>query len=702
VTPRVTRSKAEAGKEYAGFPVEHYSYSSMALFSSNPFMFKVRYVNGDSIDTTIGSTGVLGSALHKAIEVYLGGGEAATSTDEAEALKAGYEAGRQYLEGFSDGLIDWKSTVPDRAKLNERYAFAYFAYIKELGYHPKKQETLLIEKKLKHRVEVNGRALPVPLVARADWVYRENGEIIIDDHKFVTKWSDSEKIEGAKLLQAAVAYFVVGAELGEMPSKMRFREMKVVENKEKGTAQVRTFTIEFRELPLLFDFFFRFYEDITNALLGNQVYVPNINALYDNEVSLLAYIHRLDVDEEKAKALKKAKVDNITDFLRRKIVRTKSLNQFEETIARKFISAKTLNYKTMTPEEKIRMKLAEHGINVDFDSKVVGPAVTLYRYEPSVGVKMTRIEAFVKDIELVTASKGVRILAPIPGTDLIGFEVPNKERTFVGNAPHAQNLRVAVGVDIQGQTQYVSLPEAPHILIAGSTGSGKSVLINSILGAIGGSADLWLMDPKQVELSGFKAERYEDTVAGIHGALKDLVDEMEDRFTSMKGIEKNWSGRRIVAVIDELADLIMTSREHSKKSKAVASIKRGAKKEEARVMARENAKAAMFGIKGRKVEIKEDELVDAMCSEDLLTRLAQKGRAAGIHLIIATQRPSVDVITGTIKANFPTRMALRTASPIDSEVILGAKGAEKLCGKGDMLLIRSDSSELVRLQGFLA
>lgn len=305
----------------------------------------------------------------------------------------------------------------------------------------------------------------------------------------------------------------------------------------------------------------------------------------------------------------------------------------------------------MTTEEKIKMKLAEHGIGVEFDSKVVGPAVTLYRYEPSIGVKMTRIEKYGKDIELVTAASGVRILAPIPGTDLVGFEVPNKSRTFLAGAPKARSGRIAVGVDVQGDTQYVDITEAPHVLIAGATGAGKSVLLNSMLAALGSSVDLWLMDPKQVELQDVESKRYADKPDDIVKALVDLTVIMEERYAKMKTAhQKKWDKDLIVLVIDEYGDL-------------------------------------MLSVLGRKIE-------------DLILKLAAKARASGIHIILTTQTPRVTVITGAIKANFPTRIALKTASAKDSEVILGTSGAEKLCGKGDMLLMRSTEPEVVRVQGF--
>lgn len=649
VIPTKTSSK---DKVPDGFPLEHYSYSTFTRFSTNPIMFKINAINGDVIETTSTASNVLGRAAHKAMQTYFGANpEVATPVDEAEAIKLGYEVGRAFLDSYSDGLMHWNKAIPDRAKLGERFSFAYFEYIKALGHDPKKQETLFAEKMLKHRIAVDGHDLPVPLKGSADWVYREDGKIKLLDHKFTSMHSGDEKIDGAKLLQAAFNYFLVFAETGEAPYSITFAECKFTQNQDKSAPQVKRFTILYEDVPLMFDLFYRFYADVTDALLGKMVYVPNLNALYDNEVSLLAYIHHLDDTEERAKQLKKMKVDNITDFLRKKITRSKSLHKFMETTAQKFVSAATLNYATMTTEEKIKMKLAEYGIGLEFDSKTVGSAVTLYRYEPSIGVKMTKIEQYGKDIELVTASPGVRILAPIPGTETVGFEVPNKKRTFLGAAPKARLARIAVGVDVQGNTQYIDLREAPHVLIAGATGSGKSVLLNSMLAALGGSVELWLMDPKQVELQDVEAKRYADDPDTIVADLKDLIRIMEDRYSQMKKAhQKKWTGELILNVIDEYGDLMLSKR-------------------------------------GNEIE-------------GLILKLAAKARASGIHIILTTQSPRVTVVTGSIKANFPTRIALKTSSAKDSEVILGVGGAEKLCGKGDLLLIRSTEPEIVRLQGF--
>lgn len=698
--------KVTGTKKTEGFPLDHYSKSTFVKFSTNPIMFKINAINGDVIETTSSASSVLGRGLHRAMQTYFGANpEVPVPAEEGEAITLAYDTGRAFLDSYSDGLIHWGNDIPDRAKIGERYSFAFFEYIKGLGHDAHTQTTLLAEKMLRHRVAVAGHDLPVPLKGSPDWVYKEKGLVKIVDHKFTSKHSGDDKIDGDKLLQAAFYYFLTYAETGEEPYSITFAECKFVPNQDKSKPQVKRFTIIYQDVPLMFDLFYRMYQDVTDALLGKMVYVPNFNAFYDNEVSLLAYIHRLDDTEEQARQFKKAKVDNITDFLRRKIAKSKSLNEFMETAAKKFVSAATLNYSTMTTEEKIKMKLAEHGIGLEFDSKIVGPAVTLYRYDPSVGVKMTKLENYAKDIELVTSSTGVRILAPISGTDLVGFEVPNKDRTFLGTAPKAQNGRVAVGIDIQGTTQYIDLQDAPHVLIAGSTGSGKSVFLNSIIAALGKSVDLWLMDPKQVELQDVPSVRYSDQIEGMMRMLKDLVDIMKGRYKEMKAKKiKTWEGRKIVAVVDEFQSLTMQSTEGFVEWKLCEQHLKAHRKSMDEVMRLLRST--------RRLRVGDQIIVDSIAecdncekhvfppaSESIL-RLAAEGRAAGIHLIIATQSPRVDVITGNIKANFPTRVALKVASPADSEVILGVRGAEKLTGKGDMLLVRSTDPDIVRLQGF--
>lgn len=656
VTKRGAKEQGLTG-EFSNFPVNHYSYSSFTKFGSDPFMFKVNYINGDQIETTSRPSNVIGKTMHKALEVYLGGNDdVPTPADDGEAIKVAHEYGLNYLNGYSDGFIEYNKTgVTNREKLNEKFAFTFFGYIKEFNYKKYVKELVLVEKMLKHKIQIGDKLLPIPLKGSADLVYIDmKDRLIIEDHKFSDRYSDEDKIDGAKLIQSAFNYFLVYAETGIKPYSMVFSEFKTIRNAD-GSPQIKKFEIVFEEHPLVFELFYRYYQDVTDALLGKQVYVPNVYAMFDKEVSLLAYIHRLDQDEEREKAFKKDKVNNITDFLKKRIQKDGAMKQYLETVTAKFVSAETLNYKNMTTEEKIKMKLAEHGLAVEFDSKVQGNSVELYRYEPSIGLKMSKIASYVKDIEQVVQKSGIRVLAPIPNSGLIGFEVPLDERTFP-TLPSVKGFELAIGQTVMGKARRFDIRQAPHMLVAGSSGSGKSVFLNGIIQQLLQipRVELHLFDPKQVELIGFEGHKkvveYQSHHASIATSLELLVEEMERRYTELKDAgAKNIEGvldmRYKFVIIDEFADLGMKTHVGS-----------------------------------------------------LIQLLAQKGRACGIHLIIATQRASTSVISGDIKVNFPTRAVFRMSKSIDSRVMLDEDGAERLLGKGDMLFASDAGVE--RLQGF--
>lgn len=321
-------------------------------------------------------------------------------------------------------------------------------------------------------------------------------------------------------------------------------------------------------------------------------------------------------------------------------------------------------------------KLASFGIDGKVVSIQKGTLVDLFEFLLTTNIKVSKILALENDLVMVLKSSSVRILAPIPGKNLIGFEVAKKKSTPIyfanvlrkANFSKQQPLKLFVGQKSDGSELFLPLVEMPHLLIAGSTGSGKSVCIHSLIASLlfGHKPDemkLILIDPKQLEFAFYKDLPHLlfpviVEIAQVVPVLSWLVQEMMDRYQTLsaKGyrdlgvynaLEKN-KLPYIVVVIDELADLIMVA--------------------------------------GKSVE-------------HLLIRLAQMARAAGIHLIVATQRPSVDVVTGLIKVNFPTRIAFRVSSKIDSRVILDVPGAEKLLGKGDMLFLHPSQGTPIRLTG---
>jgi S-DNA-T family DNA segregation ATPase FtsK/SpoIIIE len=336
---------------------------------------------------------------------------------------------------------------------------------------------------------------------------------------------------------------------------------------------------------------------------------------------------------------------------------------------------------------KLERTLESFGVNAKVTQVHRGPAVTRYEVQPAVGVKVSRVVNLSDDIALALAAKGIRMEAPIPGKSAIGIEVPNKDVAMVTlrevlESPAFRSspskLSIALGRDISGEPIVAQLNKMPHLLVAGATGSGKSVCINSIITSILYKAKphevkMMMVDPKMVELNVYNGIPHllapvvtDPKKAAV--ALKKVVSEMEHRYelfaqSGTRDIERyNELIRRenqvnndrkpllpyIVVIIDELADLMMVA---------------------------------------------PGDVEDAIC------RLAQMARAAGIHLIIATQRPSVDVITGVIKANIPSRIAFGVSSQADSRTILDMGGAEKLLGRGDMLFLPVGANKPLRVQG---
>jgi S-DNA-T family DNA segregation ATPase FtsK/SpoIIIE len=349
-----------------------------------------------------------------------------------------------------------------------------------------------------------------------------------------------------------------------------------------------------------------------------------------------------------------------------------------------------------------------------------GPAVTQFAIEPGVGVRVNRITALDKDLALALAAPDIRIEAPIPGQSRIGIEVPNAELQVVGLraimesenfAKHKGRLKIAMGRDTHGQPVITDLAKLPHLLVAGSTGSGKSVFLNSMV--IGflmqftpDDLRMLMIDPKRVELTPFN---------GIPHLLRPVVtdirldkDQQKDQSKTQNPKPKVQSERERPMTAVEALKWALWEMERRYKVFAKGGRDRDGMSrifrniEQYREFMRDNPEANMEYLPY--IVIIVDELADLMLTapeevETSLCRLAQLARATGVHLVVATQRPSVDVVTGLIKANFPARIAFAVTSQVDSKVILDGAGAEKLLGRGDMLYTASDESRPVRIQG---
>lgn len=337
----------------------------------------------------------------------------------------------------------------------------------------------------------------------------------------------------------------------------------------------------------------------------------------------------------------------------------------------------------MEQQELLEKTLKHFNVRAKVVNATQGPAVTRFEVQPEIGVKVSKVKNLSDDLKLNMAARDIRIEAPIPGKNTIGIEIPNHTSQMVGlqeifetNAFQQSKspLSVALGLDIEGTPMITNIQKMPHGLIAGATGSGKSVCINTILISLLYKAShedvkFLLIDPKMVELAPFNEIPHliSPVITDVKAAtmaLKWAVNEMEERYEkfvhegvrdverfNQKMIKQGRTDEKLpflVIVIDELADLMMAAPQDV---------------------------------------------------EDSICRIAQKARACGMHLLVATQRPSVDVITGLIKANIPTRIAFSVSSQVDSRTIIDTNGAEKLLGKGDMLFMENGSGKSIRLQG---
>ena len=340
----------------------------------------------------------------------------------------------------------------------------------------------------------------------------------------------------------------------------------------------------------------------------------------------------------------------------------------------------------------IKRSLSNFGIEVEMDEVTIGPSATRYAFKPAEGVKLSRILGLQNDLALALAAHPIRIEAPIPGKSLVGIEIPNKQKSMVGLASllsedafakSEKPLTVALGRSINGNGQMANMAKMPHVLIAGATGSGKSVTIHAFIMSLlyrNGPEDLRMImiDPKRVELTLYKT---------IPHLLTPVITDAKKAILALKWAAKEMDRRYDVLQKEAVRDI-------ESYHKTILGKDKGKKKLAADEVGPEQMPYIVIII---------DELADIMQAyprelEAAIVRLAQMSRAVGIHLLLSTQRPSVNVITGLIKANVPARVALQVASQIDSRTILDQAGAEKLLGAGDMLFLAGDTPQPVRLQ----
>lgn len=655
--------------------IDFWSYSSLTLFLRNRLAFKKTYIL-KQYDNQSSPAATIGKACHKAMEYYLKMGN---------DMHAAIEAGHKYIASVSDLEIDYSKTG-SREQIIKAYTQAIDFYFSEL---PDFGKVLGVEESITTIVkDRNGHELPMQLKSVSDVIAEDaNGDIWVHDHKFVKNLSDGSEDKAVLIIQAMFNYHTIEAKYGRAPKGIMFQECKITQNRD-GKPQVQPYTIEFND-PAFFAVFYQLINDCTKEIRKPDVtFLPNPQDMFDGQASFDIYRQGLIGVEAPLPAQHKTKDVQYVD--------------------KKYIASKIdlPENAALTPEAKIEAKLLEFGISVAMDKTAVGAAITQYTMKPGRGRRMSEFGKLAKDLQLALGVTSIRVEAPIPGTSLVGVEVPSDVRTkidFDDSHLVPDTLNIPVGVDVHGKVIHKDLAEMPHLIVAGSTGSGKSVQLNVIIKALTSqmspeALQMVLIDPKRVELSHFAglphlmSEVIYDTDKAFN-ALEWLVGEMEARYETLHAAGARFIDdynanqaekmAKIVVVIDEFADLMLSGGKTVTKAQFTERTERdGAGK-----------------IVAKYKEKTQDEKPSA---EQLLVKLAQKARAIGIHLVLATQRPSADVVTGLLKANIPTKMAFTTTNKVNSIVILDQAGAEELTGKGDMLFLDPSQKGLLRLQGLYA
>jgi DNA segregation ATPase FtsK/SpoIIIE-like protein len=482
----------------------------------------------------------------------------------------------------------------------------------------------------------------VPMVAKIDLIVREaSSGLWVRDHKTCAAYSDPEEENYNYLMQGNIYARMVEEEYKEPIAGVIFEEIKKTINRD-GSPQIRKVVYSRDQIMAFSPVLDRISTNVFKYVNDdNAVFFPNVRDRIHGTDSMR-------VVSNMEEGFDKARVKHSTVAAPKFAPRNVTVDTAAED---------------GTNEDKILAKLAEFGIGGVIDEVIVGNSVTTYKIKPNRGVKMSKIASLDDDISLALGSKAVRVIAPIYGTTTVGVEVPNDQQTFPA-LPSTRGTDIPIGVDTYGQPVYDDIAKMPHMLVGGQTGSGKSVFLSNIMESLNCQIDV--IDMKGIDFNHIAGINIITDKEPAIKAIKHLVKLMEDRYARGGG------GARRVLVIDEYADLVMQT---SNKEKALVAVK-----------------------KGRKIEFREETRNTRQELEQNLCRLLQKGRAANINVIIATQRPSADIVSPIIKANCPVKACLRVATGKNSEIILDETGGERLLGKGDMLYLGSGMVKPVRVQ----
>lgn len=557
---------------------------------------------------------------------------------KGQSIEVAIQSGLQEIENIADYEIDYGKTG-SREKIIDQYQKLSTIVINEL---PTYDDILAIEDRVECELSIRNKK--IPMKGYIDLVRDLGDALEIVDWKSVTSYSDEDTENWAYLIQSWIYVQLIEFKYKKPVSRVVFKEIKKTINRD-GMPQIKDYVLDRHGIEEANDAIGRVVKAVSD-------YVDNPDATYfPNPRDMMNGAQSMHIV---------AQMEGVT-------VRTVHTTERREKFAPvNTVVAEDVADDSGSETERIMAKLVEFGVGGRIDEIVKSSAVDTYLLKPNRGVKMSKLASMGDDLSLALGSDAVRVIAPIYGTQTVGIEVPHEQSFPTFDGKGSINM-IPIGVDTMNNVVYDDIAKMPHMLIGGQTGSGKSVFIRNIIQSLTNC---------QVDIIDMKGLDFDDLgkniISEVSEALmlvKKLVHLMDERYKN-----KRVNAKRRVLIIDEYADLVMQT-------------------------GKEKHEIGVFDENG-KLKTKTTTIDTRKQLETDLARILQKGRAANINVIIATQRPSADIVAPIIKANCPVKACLRVATAKNSEIILDESGGERLLGKGDMLYLGSGMVKPVRVQCF--
>jgi len=557
---------------------------------------------------------------------------------KGQSIEVAIQSGLQEIENIADYEIDYGKTG-SREKIIDQYQKLSTIVINEL---PAYDDILAIEDRVECELSIRNKK--IPMKGYIDLVRDLGDTLEIVDWKSVTSYSDEDTENWAYLIQSWIYVQLIEFKYKKPVSRVVFKEIKKTINRD-GMPQIKDYVLDRHGIEEANDVIGRVVKAVSDYVDNpNATYFPNPRDMMNGAQSM-----------------------HIVAQMEGVAVRTVHTTERREKFAPvNTVVAEDIADDSGSETERIMAKLVEFGVGGRIDEVVKSSAVDTYLLKPNRGVKMSKLASMGDDLSLALGSDAVRVIAPIYGTQTVGIEVPH-EQSFPKFDGKATSHQIPIGVDTMNNVIYDNIAKMPHMLIGGQTGSGKSVFIRNIIQSLN-NCEVDIIDMKGLDFEDLGKNITSEVPAALM-LIKKLVHLMDERYKN-----KRVNAKRRVLIIDEYADLVMQT-------------------------GKEKHEIGVFDENG-KLKTKTTTIDTRKQLETDLARILQKGRAANINVIIATQRPSADIVAPIIKANCPVKACLRVATAKNSEIILDESGGERLLGKGDMLYLGSGMVKPVRVQCF--